>query len=239
MDHYRRNLLKLAEKLIKAKFIERLNRFLGVVEIEGENILAHIPNPGRMKELLISEIEVMLREPKNNTNRKTNYDLVGIVKNGTHISLDSNAPNKIFKEAIQQGKISEFGVIKELKPEIKYGDSRLDFLLVNNERQKIFVEIKSVNLVENGIAKFPDAPTLRGLRHLEELNDALKKGYRSSIFFIIQRNDASIFTPNDHTDSLFGKTLRKVNSNGVEIYAYKCDILLPYIELTKKIKVKI
>ncbi|MHA1269421.1 MAG: DNA/RNA nuclease SfsA [Candidatus Helarchaeota archaeon] len=229
--------MKLADNIQKAIFIERPNRFIAIVDINGSEDIVHVPNPGRMHELLIPGVEIILRNV-NSLNRKTKYDLIGIIKNGVHISLDSNAPNKIFKEAIINGKISEFGNILVVKSEVKYGSSRLDFLLTN-PNEKIYIEIKSCTLVESGIALFPDAPTLRGVRHLNELEDIIKKGNRSAIIFIVQRNDAKCFKPNDETDPLFGKTLRRVVKNGVEIYVYECEVKLPYICLTEKIKINL
>ncbi|MHA1693898.1 MAG: DNA/RNA nuclease SfsA [Candidatus Helarchaeota archaeon] len=227
--------MKLAKIIEKAIFLERPNRFVAIVEINGEKKAIHVPNPGRMKELLIPGKEVILRKA-NNTNRKTEYDLLGIIENGVHISLDSNAPNKIFKEAILLKEIKDFCDIISFKSEIKYKNSRLDFLLINN-LGKIYMEIKSCTLVEDGIAKFPDAPTVRGLRHLNDLEELVLNGNRSAIIFIIQRNDANSFMPNDKTNPLFGRKLRTVSKSGVEIYAYKCKVKLPYIKLDEKVKI--
>jgi sugar fermentation stimulation protein A len=229
--------LKLANKIITGKFIERLNRFLVAIEIEGNRELAHLPNPGRMHELLFPGVEFFLRKPIKKTERKTDYDVVGMIKDGVHISLDSNAPNKIFKEALSKDKIKDFGEINYFKPEIKVGNSRLDFLLRNPAGENIYIEIKSVNLVEKDTAKFPDAPTLRGVRHLKELLNLYQNGNRAAVVFIVQRNDAKKFSPNDATDPLFGETLRRVVSEGVEIYSYECDVNLPNIELTNKLEI--
>ncbi|MHA1229978.1 MAG: DNA/RNA nuclease SfsA [Candidatus Helarchaeota archaeon] len=229
--------MKLADSIRLAIFLERLNRFEALVDINNRNELIHIPNPGRMKELLIPGCEIVLREV-NSPNRKTKYDLLGIIKNGVHISLDSNAPNKIFMEALLKKRIYEFNDVLDIKKEIKIGNSRLDFLLFD-KKGKIYIEIKSCTLVENEIALFPDAPTSRGVRHLMELKEIVKRGDRGAIIFIIQRPDAKIFMPNYKTDPTFSNKLVEVYNSGVDVFAYDCQVNLPFIELNKKIRIKL
>ncbi len=229
--------MKLADSIRLAIFLERLNRFEALVDINNRNELIHIPNPGRMKELLIPGCEIVLREV-NSPNRKTKYDLLGIIKNGVHISLDSNAPNKIFMEALLKKRIYEFNDVLDIKKEIKIGNSRLDFLLFD-KKGKIYIEIKSCTLVENEIALFPDAPTSRGVRHLMELKEIVKRGDRGAIIFIIQRPDAKIFMPNYKTDPTFSNKLIEVYNSGVDVFAYDCQVNLPFIELNKRIRIKL
>jgi len=227
----------LLDNLVEGIFLKRLNRFLGNVKIKNKLYLVHIPNPGRMNEILVPGVKVYLQYTDKNF-RKTQYDLIGIEINNVQISIDSNLPNRIFIEGINTKKIRNFGEIVEYKKEIQVQDSRIDFLL-KNRYNEIFVEVKSCTLVEDMIAKFPDAPTKRGVRHLNTLNNLVKKGYRGAIVFIIQREDTKIFMPNDETDPDFGNKLREVVENGVEIYSYRCKINFPKIEIDKSVEIKL
>ena len=215
--------MRFRGRILKGVFLERLNRFLGRVEVSGREALCYIPNPGRMVELLGSGVEVYLRE-EHGPGRKTGYDLL-LVRRGVLVSIDSRAPNRLVEEAIQAGLLPEFQGYDIIRAEYTYRGSRVDFLLSQGER-RMLLEVKSCTLVEDGRALFPDAPTLRGRRHLHTLISALEQGLEASILFVVQRPDAEGFSPNDETDPEFGAALREAASKGVRIYAYKCQVTL-------------
>lgn len=200
-------------------FQSRPNRFIAMVEINGTVEVCHVKNTGRCKELLIPGVTVYLEKSENPT-RKTAYDLIGVDKNGVYINMDSQAPNKVVYEWLQsQG-------WDYIKPEYKFGNSRLDFYMEsygqNLPVRKAFMEVKGVTLEENGIARFPDAPTERGVRHIEELIEARKQGYETYILFVIQMKEIRHFEPNNETHPAFGEALRKAAQAGVQILAYDC-----------------
>lgn len=218
--------MKLDKKAHVAKFMERPNRFLAKVilnkkENEEKIFLAHVPDPGRLKELLVPGAKVIIRESLNQ-NRKTKFSLVGVKYGDIWVNIDSILTNRLFKEEFQ--KILIFQGYKIIKTEYTFGESRFDFLLYNKETHKqALVEIKSVTLVQNGQALFPDAPTLRGTRHVKELMKAIEKNYQSFIVFIVKRSDAHSFSPNREIDNKFTLTLRMARKQGVKISAVKCN----------------
>lgn len=220
--------------MVPAVFRERPNRFLGVVDVGGEEILCFIPNPGRMEELLYPGSKVYLMEMPSE-DRKTRYDLILVNLKGTLVSIDSRVPNKLVAEAIQLSNFSEFQGFRIEKKEPLFGGSRLDFLLMGDSDQ-LFLEVKSCTLVRDGTGLFPDAPTPRGSRHLKTLASGLTVG-RSVILFVIQRPDAKNLRPNDATDPKFGKNLRLVKDLGVEICAYNSDVTLEGVSLKRKVPV--
>jgi len=223
------------ENIIKAKFISRPNRFIAKVDIEGNIEIAHVKNTGRCKELLISGATVYVQK-SNNPLRKTKYDLISVVKNEMLINMDSQAPNKVFDEWVRQGDfVSDIEVIK---PECKYGNSRFDFYIECNEK-RIFAEIKGVTLEENGVVMFPDAPTERGVKHIKELCECVKKGYEGYIFFIIQMEQCRYFTPNKATHPEFVETLRIASECGVNIRALNCVVTKDELKIQKEVEVKI
>ncbi len=181
-----------------------------------------LPNPGRMHELLTPGTEVVLREVLKE-NRKTDYDLIGVLYNGQMVSVDSRVPNKLVLEALKNRDIKELSEYNTIKPEYGYGHTRFDFFLAN-EQGRCLLEVKSCTLVKDGVAMFPDAKTERGRRHVTDLVKAKKEGYRACVLFIVQRTDANVFAPNDETDPEFGKVLRDAALEGVEVYAYKVEI---------------
>ncbi|MCL4440795.1 MAG: DNA/RNA nuclease SfsA [Firmicutes bacterium] len=152
------------------------------------------------------------------------HDLALVKYRGRLVSVDARLPNVLVKEATDRGELAEFRDYMVVKNEVKYGNSRLDLLLGDIGGNQCYLEAKSVTLVENGIARFPDAPTERGSRHLEELARAAREGHRAAVVFVVQREDARIFSPNDVTDPRFGATLRRVTEAGVEVYAYICRV---------------
>ncbi|WP_018247258.1 DNA/RNA nuclease SfsA [Orenia marismortui] len=225
------------DELQEGKLISRENRFVAKVELDGKEVVAYVPNPGRMEELMLPKTKVYLAHYPN-TNRKTEYSLLLVKYNNTLVSIDSHLTNKIVEKSLLEEDLEEFTGYSEIKGEYSYGKSRLDFFLKNGE-EKCLVEVKSATLVENGVAKFPDAPTKRGRRHLDELIKAKKEGYRVGVIFIIQRDDAYKFIPHQRIDLKFAEKLKEAIEKGVEVYAYNCNISKKAVELNHRVDVEI
>ena len=227
-------MIKLTD-LVKAIFRNRANRFIAEVEIEGEIVKAHLPNTGRCKELLIDGTTVYLK-PSDNPNRKTKYSLYLVENNGALVAMFSQQANKIVFDAIKDGRIKELSGYSILESEKTIGNSRIDIYLANldNENNLIdetYVEVKSVTLIKEGIAQFPDAPTERGRKHLEELISLKKEGIRAVVFFLIEHPNGNSFRPNWENDPKFSMTLNNAYNEGVEILVYKTENTLESIEL--------
>lgn len=223
------------ENIKKAKFINRPNRFIANIEIDGEHEVCHVKNTGRCKELLTEGVDIYVQE-FNNSSRKTKYDLISVYKEDRLINIDSQAPNKVFYEYLINGFL--FQNIKLIKPERKYKTSRFDFYIETDEK-KIFVEVKGVTLEEDGVVMFPDAPTERGLKHLNELADCIDEGYDAYVCFVIQMKDVLYFTPNYITHKEFGETLKDVKKKGVNILALDCDVTKDSLSLRNMVDVKL
>ena len=221
--------------IIAAKFISRPNRFIAEVEIDGKIEIAHVKNTGRCKELLINGATVYV-QMSDNSSRKTNFDLISVVKNGLLINMDSQAPNKVFGEWVAGGNFIKD--IDLIKPECKYGNSRFDYYIEGDGR-KIFAEIKGVTLEENGVVMFPDAPTERGLKHIKELCKCVKSGYEAYIFFIIQMENCKFFMPNRVTHPEFADMLNFARKNGVNIRALNCLVNPDELKINKEIEIKL
>lgn len=219
----------------KATLVERPNRFLGVVDLNGEQVQAFIPNPGRMHELMVPGTTVYVI-PKEGDHRKTKFDLTLMEYNNTLVSIDSRLPNYMLKESISKG-LEEFKGFKVDRLETVFHDSRLDLKLTDGSNQ-ILVEAKSCTLVEEGIALFPDAPTKRGARHMNTLIKALDHG-RAAVCFVIQRNDAKEWRPNKKMDPDFTEALKGAVKKGVEAYAYICDIDLCTISIKNRVPINL
>lgn len=203
-----------------AILIGRKNRFTATVDLDGRLTDVHIPTSGRLGELIVQGHRVMLR-PAGRPNRITKWDLVLIEYAGTWVSIDSLQANRLFGEAVSAGHLPEFSGYTRILREVFAGNSRIDFCLEGSGRL-CYVEVKSVTLVEDGVAMFPDAPTDRGRRHLEELEALKSSGIRACVVFMVQRSDACCLTPNHRTDAPFARTLARVAENGVEVLAYSC-----------------
>lgn len=219
------------EKIIKGNFIERPNRFVAVVEADGEVQKVHVKNTGRCKELLLPGATVYLEDFKERMGtRKMRFSLVGVEKITERgilsINMDSQAPNKVVKESLLNGKIELPGMkkLQVVKGEHVYGDSRLDFYVVDEDGQEGFVEVKGVTLEKDGIASFPDAPTERGIKHLRELEKAVCEGKNAYAIFVIQMKGVHTFKPNDERHKAFGDALRHASKSGVNILAYDCIV---------------
>jgi sugar fermentation stimulation protein A len=226
--------MRFPEPLVQAVFQSRPNRFLGVVLADGVETLCFIPNPGRMKELLYRGARVYLTPVQSET-RKTRYNLTLVDHQGILVSVDSNVPNKLVHEAINKRLIESFQDFRVEKAEHTFGESRLDFLL-EGDTGKLFLEVKSCTLINDGVAHFPDAPTKRGSRHVKTLMKALEHG-RAAVFFLIQRPDANSFRPNEETDPDFAVNLREAEKKGVEVYAYTSWVNLDGVFLGNRVQI--
>ena len=224
------------KRIVKAEFINRPNRFYSNVKLEGKEIKVHVPNTGRCKELLIPGCTVYLRE-ENNPARKTPYDLIAVEKGHSLVSIDSHIPNKDVEEALQKGKIEKLKGYKNILREKMFEKSRFDFKLSNDESDEYYLEIKGVTLEDKGYARFPDAPTERGARHLMELIEAKRRGYGAGVLFLIQLEKVYKFSPNDETDYKFGEALRAAKVAGVDIFAYNCLVTEESIEINKEVEI--
>lgn len=226
--------LKIEGEKIKAKFIERPNRFQAVVEIDGEREIVHVPNTGRLKELLIPGATVYLLK-SNDTKRKTKYTLMFVEKGENLICIYSSLANRVLENALKEGQIHlGYGLLKR---EVVYGESKFDFMIEGEN--KTYIEVKCVTLEEDGIAKFPDAPTERGVRHIHELIDAKKKGYISKIVLIAFMDYVKYFVPNYITDKKFYEALKKAKDEGVDIMCLKCKITVDEISIINEIPVNL
>jgi sugar fermentation stimulation protein A len=228
--------MRYPSRPVEARLVDRPNRFLGVVEVQGSEEMCFIPNPGRMHELMVPGTKVYLLE-KQGEHRKTRYDMVLVDYGGVMVSVDSRLPNTLVAEALDAGRLREFGGYTVERTEPVFHDSRLDLVLSDGEEQ-VMVETKSCTLVEEGVALFPDAPTKRGARHMRTLVKALNGG-RAAAVFVIQRCDAHEFRPNDGTDPVFGEALRHAASMGVETYAYVSDVSLRGVEIRDSVPLRL
>ena len=204
----------------KATFLTRPNRFIAHVNLNGVETICHVKNTGRCRELLIPESTVYL-EKSNNPNRKTAYDLIAVQKGNLLINMDAQAPNQIFKEWAEAGQFRPNLTL--LRGEKTYGNSRFDFYWESPDFHG-FVEVKGCTLEENGVARFPDAPTERGVKHVRELILAKKEGYEAAVCIVVQMDGMKYFTPNDITHLAFGDALRDAVAAGVEIFALGCHV---------------
>lgn len=208
----------IISNLIQGIFLERPNRFLVIFEKDGKSFKAHLRDPGRLKELLIPGTPLLLRAAQKSTHRKTGYDVVAVWKDEIWVLINSGFHSDLAEELIENGLVPEFSGYKVIKREYTYGKSRIDFFLGGKE--EMLLEVKGCTLVEEGWAKFPDAPTERGKRHVEELNRAKKEGFKAVILFLIIREDAQVFSPNWGMDPDFAAVLKQASQKGVKLVAY-------------------
>lgn len=223
------------KNIAAGKFISRPNRFIANVEIDGEIQVVHVKNTGRCRELLLPGSTVYC-EKSDNPNRKTAYDLVAVEKGKLLINMDSQAPNVAFSEFIHDGSFKDG--IEYIARERKYKNSRFDFYF-KRKGKEYFAEVKGVTLEDEGVVLFPDAPTERGVKHLTELEDAVKNGYGGCVVFVVQLKEAKYFTPNRKTHPEFADKLKEVQKEGVEIFAYTCNVTPNSISLLSQIPVVI
>ena len=199
-------------------FHSRPNRFIAKVETGGREETVHVKNTGRCRELLVPGAKVYL-ERSGNPDRKTKWDLIAVEKGERVINMDSQAPNVLVKEWLEAGNL--FRDLTRIRPEYTYGNSRFD-LYVEADGQKILMEVKGVTLEEDGRVRFPDAPSDRAVKHMEELKEAVKNGYQAYVFFVIQMKGVRFFTPNTDTHPEFARALKEAADGGVQVLAYDC-----------------
>jgi len=224
------------KELQPATFIRRLNRFVVDVDLAGKVIQAHLHDPGRLKEILVPGTTLFL-EPAGNKNRKTAFTVSLAQKEGVFISLNSILPNRFMEFCLTENALHEFRDYSLARREVPFGNSRFDFHLMGAGID-IFLEVKSVTLVKDGLALFPDAPTVRGSRHIRELMDAARSGICGTIFFLVQREDADAFQANTETDPTFSAVLHQAFVKGIEIIAYTSRLNRDGISLGKRIPVQ-
>lgn len=222
-------------KILPARFLSRPNRFVARVEAEGEELVCHVKNTGRCRELLVPGATVWLEESPN-PSRKTKFDLIAVEKGDRLINMDAQAPNKVFGEWAAAGGFREG--LTSLRPETTYGSSRFDFYW-ESSKSRGFVEVKGVTLEEDGIVRFPDAPTLRGVKHLDELVKAREAGYEAAVCFVIQMENVRWFAPNDETHPEFGQALRRAAQAGVEILAMDCSVTPQSLTMGKPVPIRL
>lgn len=228
------------QNIHKASFISRPNRFIAECELDGKTVIAHVKNTGRCRELLVTGCTVYLDEPSDRE-RKTKYDLIAVEKllfdgGKLLINMDSQAPNTAAEEFLRSGGLFPDATL--IRREVTKGNSRFDFYIEEGEKIT-YLEVKGCTLENEGIASFPDAPTERGVKHIEELIELKKQGFGAAILFVIQMKKVTEFRPNDITHRAFGDALRRAWDAGVEIFAYDSIVTSDSITVDQPIEVKL
>lgn len=227
--------MDLPGNLVEGRFKVRLNRFLALVELQGREVGVHVANSGRMRELLVPGFRVLIA-PRPGAHRKTAYDLALVDLGTTLTSADARLPNALVAEAFTQGRLPQFKNYSSILREVTFGESRLD-LLLEGPPGLCYVETKSVTLVVDGVGLFPDAPTVRGAKHMHSLAQAVEAGHRAAVVFVVQRNDSQAFKPHDSADPDFGIALRESVAAGVEAYAYSCLVTETAVTLDRRLPI--
>lgn len=219
----------IISEIFQGNFMDRPNRFTVKFRTGSETELAHLRDPGRLKELLTPNVKLLLQHADNPTHRKTKYNVIAVLNEYRWVLINSGFHSDMAEVLIESQLIKELEGYHVEKREYTYGKSRLDFLLSsedNNIREKLLLEVKGCTLVENKLAKFPDAPTERGKRHVEELIKAKKEGLNAAILFLIARDDAMMFSPNWEMDPDFSEAIYRAMRNGVIVVVYSFEIIL-------------
>ena len=219
--------------LINATFISRPNRFIVIVKINNNLFKSHLADPGRLKELLIPNANLLVRKIKNRLDRKTRFSTIMVLHNGFYISLVSTLPNKFVKQAIVKKKLPILKDYKIISAEYTIGNHRIDFLLKNLKNEDFFLEVKSVTLSEKGIAKFPDAITTRGLKHVKLLTDMVKNGKNAGILFVCQRSDVNLFKPMWERDPKFSQALLTGFNSGLKVWCISTELSKEHMTFKK------
>ena len=222
------------KNIVPGVFLKRPNRFIAHIEIDSKEMICHVKNTGRGREVLPVGEQVWC-EKSDNPARKAQYDLMSVKKGERIINMDSQAPNAAAKQWLEQGGL---GNIENLRPESRHGDSRFDFSFTK-DGIPCFLEVKGVTLETDGVCAFPDAPTLRGAKHLRELTQLAKTGYGAYVLFVIQMSDVKYLHPNDTTDSDFGKALREAKNAGVTVLAMDCAVTPDSMEIKSPVDVRL
>lgn len=229
------------ENIVPGRFLDRPNRFVARAELAGETAICHVKNTGRCRELLLPGAAVWLRDfGEEHPGRSTRYDLIAVEKERPGllpllVNMDAQAPNRVFAEWARAGKFRSGLTL--LRPESVWGDSRFDFRYALWDGTRGLVEVKGVTLEEDGRARFPDAPTLRGVKHLKELARAAGEGYAAHVCFVVQMEGMTRFSPNDGTHPEFGDALRAAAEAGVEVLALGCSVAPDRLEISYSVPV--
>ncbi|WIV12644.1 DNA/RNA nuclease SfsA [Proteiniborus sp. MB09-C3] len=223
-------------KTVEGIFLKRPNRFIAQVLIDGKEETVHVKNTGRCRELLIPGVKVILEDCSHNPSRKTRYSLIAVWKGDMLVNMDSQVPNAVVFEALREGKVKVIENISYLKREVTFGNSRYD-IYYESKNQKGFIEVKGVTLENNHISMFPDAPTERGAKHVLEMIEAVKEGYRGALFFLIQMKGPNVFRLNWQMDKVFSEAVKLASENGVEIFAYDSIVSENGIIIDKPVKI--
>lgn len=231
--------MKINVPLISASFIQRPNRFITIIDIDGVKHLSHLPDPGRLKELLLPGVELLVRKEKKGKSRKTGFTTVMVKKSGRWISLVSTFPNQFVNQALKRNKLSILKSYTLIRPEVAINNHRFDFLLCDKKGRDFLLEVKSVTYVENKIAKFPDAVTLRGMKHAKALTDIVNKGGRAGILFVCQRSDAILFEPMWNRDPKFSLAIYNAKKSGVKVWCITLNISPMEITFNREIPVNL
>jgi len=225
----------------KAVFLERPNRFIAHCRLGEEQVTAHVKNTGRCRELLIPGVTVYL-EYSPAPQRKTDYSLIAVEKGERLINMDSQAPNRVVAEALAQGRLP-LNALKETEttavhPEYRMDGSRLDFM-VETGRGPVYIEVKGVTLEENGVVLFPDAPTERGVKHLQELTSLARSGQRAALVLVVQMERVDYFTPNSRTHPQFGQAMAEARAAGVELCCCDCTVTPESLTLGRPVEIRL
>ena len=221
-------------KIVPGTFLSRPNRFIAHIEIEGKEEICHVKNTGRCRELLPAGAQVYCLDAQSPA-RKTRYDLIAVQKGKRLINMDSQAPNAAVKEWLLAGGL---GAVENLCPESRHGNSRFDFSFTK-DGIPCFLEVKGVTLEQDSVCAFPDAPTQRGAKHLQELTELKQQGYGAYVLFVIQMSDVLYLHPNDATDPVFGAALREAVKYGVEILAMDCAVTPDSMILRQPVEIRL
>ncbi len=228
--------MDLSADLIEGVFVERVNRFLAIVNVDGQEVGVHVANSGRMKELFIPGCRVLVR-PVPGERRKTKFDLALVDTGRAWASADARMPNALIAEGVANGHLRQFAGYSDIRREVTFGDSRLD-LMLEGSSGRCYIEAKSVTLVEDGVGLFPDSPTVRGAKHLRTLETVIEAGHRAAVVFVIQRPDATMFATNDPADPGLAEAFRSALAAGVEAYAYNCVVTERVLKLDQALPIR-
>ncbi len=225
----------LGDDLVKARFLRRVNRFLATVELNGREAAVHVANSGRLRELFLPGALIWLK-PAHREGRKTAYDLALVEAEGTLVSADARLPNALVTEAVSQGLLPVLGNPATVSRESTFGESRFDLMLGENG-DTTYVEVKSVSLLDGGVGLFPDSPTTRGAKHLNTLVEAVRAGHRGSVVFVVQRSDCHAFAVNAPSDPALAEAFRVAVEGGVDAYAYNCIVSEREVKLDRRLPI--
>lgn len=221
------------ERMYEARFVSRPNRFIANVLLEGQPVVCHVKNTGRCRELLVPGATVYIRKAAS-PGRKTPYDLIAVRKGERLINMDSQAPNAVLGEWLRAGHLLPEPTL--VKGEATRGASRLDFY-VESPTRRAWIEVKGVTLEEDGHVRFPDAPTQRGIKHLEELEACVRDGFEAYAVFVVQMEGVADFAPNWQTHPAFGDALMHAAQNGVQILALDCTVTPETLHIRSRVPV--